>query len=161
VLGFAFLGPVALLLAGAGVLRGADQTAYDANVQIAIEWKGVHPAGQIVVSDGALEKLQVVRGQGEIQGADRFSGQQGGSLRLGLQIKGTDVRYGKGGTIVIVGDKVHLGQNQSHIRQRAGWCTAIARIVKPTAGPVKLLLPPRQSRGGGQRTGMGLQGWPG
>ena len=103
----AFLGSVALFLVRASSLRGADQATHDADTRIAIEWKGVHPAGQIVVSDGALEKLQVVRGQGEIQGSDRFSGQPGGSLRLGLQIKGTGVRYGKGGTIVTVADKEH------------------------------------------------------
>ena len=103
----AFLGSVALFLVREGILKGADQTIYEANMQIAIEWKGVHPVGQIVVSDGALDKLQVVRGQGETQGSDRFSGQQGGSLRLGLQIKGTGVQYGKGGTIVTVADKEH------------------------------------------------------
>jgi hypothetical protein len=103
----AFLGSVALFLVRESILKGADQTIYEANMQIAIEWKGVHPAGQIVVSDGALEKLQVLRGQGETQGSDRFSGQQGGSLRLGLQIKGTGVQYGKGGTIVTVADKKH------------------------------------------------------
>ena len=75
--------------------------------QIAIEWKGLSPDGQIVVSDGTLEKLQVVRGQGVIQASDRFRGQQGGSLRLGLQINGTEIQYGKGGTIVTVADKEH------------------------------------------------------
>ena len=104
---FMLLGLAASFLVRASALRGADQATHDADMRIAIEWKGVHPAGQIVVSDGALEKLQVVRGQGEIQGSDRFSGQQGGSLRLGLQIKGTGVRYGKGGTIVTVADKEH------------------------------------------------------
>jgi len=103
----AFLGSAALFLVRESILKGADQTIYEANMQIAIEWKGMHPVGQIVVSDGALEKLQVVRGQGEIQGSDRFSGQQGGSLRLRLQIKGTGVQYGKGGTIVTVADKEH------------------------------------------------------
>ena len=104
---FMLLGLAASFLVRASALRGTEQTTRDADMRIAIEWKGVHPAGQIVVSDGALEKLQVLRGQGEIQGSDRFSSQPGGSLRLGLQIKGTDVRYGKGGTIVTVADKEH------------------------------------------------------
>ena len=75
--------------------------------QIAIEWKAGHPSGQILVSDGALEAMKVVRGRGELQGSDRFSSQQEGSLRLELQIKGTGVQYGKGGTIVTVADKEH------------------------------------------------------
>ncbi len=104
---FVLLGLVAAFVVRANVLRGADQTTHDVDMRITIEWKGAHPAGQIVVSDGALEKLQVVTGHGEIQGSDRFSGQEGGSLRLGLQIKGTGVRYGKGGTIVTVADKEH------------------------------------------------------
>ncbi|MGA2988131.1 MAG: hypothetical protein ABSG32_30490, partial [Terriglobia bacterium] len=103
----AFLGSLALYLVATGALKVAGQPANSRDVQIAIEWKGVHLAGQIVVTDGALDKLQVVRGQGEIQGPDRFSGQQGGSLRLGLQVKGTDVAYGKGGTLVTVADSEH------------------------------------------------------
>ena len=102
-----FLGSIALLLVPAAMLRGAGQTVNDANIRVAVEWKGMHPAGQILVSDGTLEEMRVVRGQGEIQGSDRYSGQPGGSLRLELQIKGTAVRYGKGGTIVRVADKEH------------------------------------------------------
>jgi hypothetical protein len=103
----AFLGSVAWFLPPTSISTGAAQPANSRDVQIAIEWKGEHPAGQIVVTGGALDKLQVVRGQGEIQGSDRFSGQQGGSLRLGLQVKGTDVAYGKGGTLVTVADSEH------------------------------------------------------
>jgi len=103
----AFLASVALCLAAASALTVAGQSANDRDIQIAIEWKGGRPAGQIVMTDGVLDKLQVVRGQGEIQGSDRFSGQQGGSLRLGLQIEGTGVGYGKGGTIVLVAEKEH------------------------------------------------------
>ncbi len=103
----AFLGSVALFLVPTGAMTGAGQSANGSDNQIAIEWKGMHPAGQIVISDGTLEKLQVVRGQGEVQGSDRFSGQQGGFLRLELQVKGTGVRYGKGGTMVTVADQEH------------------------------------------------------
>jgi hypothetical protein len=107
VLLLALFGSVALTLTPISMLTGADQSSNSAVTRIAIEWKGGHPAGQIAVSDGTLGKLQVARGQGEIQGSDRFIGRQGGSLRLELQIKGTGVRYGKGGTIVTVADKEH------------------------------------------------------
>src|ERR1039458_4637239 len=103
----AFLGSIAWLLAATGAWASAGQPANGGDVRIAIEWKSMHPAGQIVVTDGALEKLQVVRGQGEVQGSDRYSGQPGGSLRLGLKIKGTSVPYGKGGTMVMVADQEH------------------------------------------------------
>ena len=79
-----------------------DQSASEGTTEIAIEWQGGRPSGQIVVSDGTLEKLKVVRGQGNVEGSDRFRGQENGALRLGLQIKGTDVSYGKGRTIVTV-----------------------------------------------------------
>jgi hypothetical protein len=103
----AYLGSIAWFLAATGASTGTGLPANGRDIQVAIEWKGVRPAGRIVVTDGALEKLQVVRGQGEIQGSDRYSGQPGGSLRLGLQIKGTGVTYGKGGTMVMVADQEH------------------------------------------------------
>jgi hypothetical protein len=103
----AFLLLIAFFLFAPSVLSGAGRPANETDTQIAIEWRAAHPAGQILVSDGTLEKLQVVRGRGEIQGADRFSAQAGEDFRLGLEIKGTEVRYGKGGTIVEVADKEH------------------------------------------------------
>jgi len=103
----AFRSSVALLLVFGNAVRAADHVPYKEDSHIAIEWNGVHPVGQIIVSDGTLDKLQIMRGQGEIQGSGRYSCQQGESLRLELQIKGTGVRYGKGGTMVTVDDKEH------------------------------------------------------
>jgi len=56
-----------------------------------------HASVANVVSDGALEKLQLC-GAKEIQGSDRFSGAKAG-LTARLQIKDRG-QYGKGGTIV-------------------------------------------------------------
>jgi len=46
-----------------------------------------------------------VRGRGELQGSNQFSSLQEGTLRLELQVKGTGIRYGKGGTVVTVATK--------------------------------------------------------
>ena len=54
---FMLFGLVASLLVRASALRGADQATHDADMRIAIEWKGVHPAGQIVVSDGDFGEI--------------------------------------------------------------------------------------------------------
>ena len=79
-----------------------DQPGPEGATEIVVEWNSGRPAGRIVVSDGALEKLRVVRGQGSVEGSDRFKGERDGALRLGMQIRGTDVTYGKGRTIVTV-----------------------------------------------------------
>lgn len=103
----AVLGSVARFLVPTNSLIGDGPPVNGSDTQIAIEWQEESPTGQILVSDGVLDKLQVVRGQGEIQGANRFSSRQGAALRLGLQIKGTGVPYGRGGTIVTVAEKQH------------------------------------------------------
>ena len=103
----AFLSSVTVFLLPLGALTSASRPVNSADAGIAIEWSVGHPAGQITVSDGNLEKLQVVRGRCDIQGSDRFRSQPGVDLRLGLQIKGTGIRYGKGVTIVTVAEKEH------------------------------------------------------
>jgi hypothetical protein len=92
-----------------GSICAAEKPVDNAPIRqrIAIEWQGGHPAGQILVSDGLLEKIKVVRGSGDVQSPDRYGGRQESSLRLELQVRGTEIKYGKGGTIVTVTDKEH------------------------------------------------------
>ena len=96
-----------MLLVPTHALKSAVPSAAGRESQIAIEWRSGRPTGQIAVADGTLEELKVVRGQAEIQGTDRFISKQAGAVRLALQIKGSDIPYGKGGTLVTVAENAH------------------------------------------------------
>jgi hypothetical protein len=98
---------VAQGLGGLALYGGQGQGSDLARQPVAIAWRGGRPAGQILVSDGALGEMKVAHGRGELQPPDRFCSTQEGSFRLELQVEGTGIQYGKGGTIVTVADKEH------------------------------------------------------
>jgi len=96
-------------LAGALALPFAGRAGenYRVEKRISIEWKAGAPTGQILVANGALSEIKIVRGKGSVQTADHFACLKDTPCRLDLGVKGTNVEYGKGGTIVTVADKEH------------------------------------------------------
>src|SRR5262245_2766387 len=68
--------------------------------RISIEWKKGRPEGEILVSDGALSELTIMRGKGTAQAGSRFACTEVGPCRLNLRVKGTSIQSGKGSTLV-------------------------------------------------------------
>lgn len=97
---------VALGMTSLGVAQDPDENRQGSR-QISIEWSAGQPAGQIVISDGALAGLKIARGKGTVLAPDRFASNESGALRLDLSLQGNDIRYGKGGTIVYVATQEH------------------------------------------------------
>src|ERR1700676_4787610 len=103
---------IALLLLGtllilAVSLAHATSEYGDVHRQIVIEWKSGHPEGQVLVSEGAVEQIQMSGGMGEAQPDGHFACRQDGPCRIELSLTGTPVRTGKGSTIVTVETKTN------------------------------------------------------
>lgn len=80
---------------GTLVLTGAE-------VNIAVEWSGGRPQGSISVRDGTIANMRIAGGKGTVEAKKRFAAAQEGPLRLEVQVNGSDVQYGPGGTIVTI-----------------------------------------------------------
>ena len=90
-----------LILVGSSSVSGAGQD-YRMSKQVSIEWRDSCPRGQIRVSDGVLAETRIATGKGNVEGKDRFNCSQT-PFRLDILVKGSDISYGKGSTIITVG----------------------------------------------------------
>jgi hypothetical protein len=88
------------LLVVSAVLLIAETSLADSQ-SIAMEWMGDSPSGRLVVENGRLGALKIVRGQGRID-QDTFSFQSQGDCRLEVGIDDVRVQEGSDATLVHV-----------------------------------------------------------
>jgi hypothetical protein len=75
--------------------------------RISIEWKGVRPAGRILVSSGTITQIRMSAGAGEAQPDGHFSCGQTERCRIDISLTASPVRSGKNSTIVTVETKTN------------------------------------------------------
>lgn len=75
--------------------------------EIAIEWRGGRPHGEVQVSDGRLLSLSLLAGSGWAGEGNRFSSATEGPFRLKLSLEGVPRRYTTNPTIVSIATEKH------------------------------------------------------
>lgn len=80
----------------------ARQSTNEQVKRISILWKGGRPAGQIQSLEGTILERKISAGKGTFQGNDRFTSTQEGAFRLDLIASGSQVKSGKGSTLISV-----------------------------------------------------------
>jgi len=103
----AFHGSAVWIPARPGASHDAKPVAAPRESTILVLWEGGRPEGEISVSDGALSSFAIQSGEAKLNGTNRFQSVRDGGLALKLDIRGSAVAYGKGGTIVTVAEKAH------------------------------------------------------
>ncbi len=95
-----------LLLVAVSTILLTAGTGWADSRSIALEWIGQSPSGKLVVENGRLDALKIVRGQGRID-QDMFSFQSRGNCRLEVVIEDVRVQEGSDATLVHVQTERH------------------------------------------------------